>query len=359
MTGGRHLQHYLLSKVIMILVCSALFSVPTFAGSMEVNRQGFISALKLRASGGKGWYRADCIYCKEKNTFAVLFTPYGSGKSRKNPHFHCYHAKCGKSGTLQFLAKEIGHPEYATGGYVAPMDINMRIEDDLSDVAIEECMPPAGYRKKTDIQYLLDRGLTVEQLERYDFGLTRIHPDFKNYVIALVKEGGRTLGYVARLMMNKEEIDRLGLLRYRNSGSDFALLVYGIDEITENTRKVITVEGIYDKHATDRKLWLDSSEEVKCVCTFGAKLSDEQAEKISNKGKNIEEVVIMYDVGTVSKSKKVSGVASSYFPRVTVAALEGGDPDEVEPNQITDALSKVRSVVEYSLHELDTDKFEL
>lgn len=339
------------------MVCLVLLSATTFAADMQVNKAGFIRALKLKVSGSKGWFRSKCYFCSHNDTLGVLFERYG----KKNPHFHCY--KCQKSGTLKYLANAIGEPDLVSGEYVAPMDIGMKIGEEEVIQPIKECAPPVGFRRKKNIEYLIDRGVTQEQMELFKFGTTVVDPKLKGYVTLLVEEDGKVVGSVSRIMMEKEEVDRLNDLgqnmpRYRNSESDFENIVLGLDEIIEGlTTVVVAVEGAYDKLAVDRKLELYSSPEMKCVCTFGAKMSEAQAVKIHDKG--VDTIIIMYDDGEVEKSKKASSEASMVFPKVLTASLDGGDPDDVTANQIISALTNAKTITEYSLNELDTNKYEL
>ncbi len=317
-----------------------------------MNVKGFISVMKLRASGDKGWYRGNCPYCSTVSTFGVIFITSGYGDKAKKPHYHCYSAKCGKSGSINDLARKINRPDLVDGDNSSEEKVEVKKE------AVAVTLP-VGFRRRNDIKYLLDRGVTVQQMDMYEFGTTRIHPDFKDYVILSVKDGDKLIGYVARIMMSKDQSEEMGLLRYRNSGTDFGSTVLGINEINDETRVVIAVEGAYDKFAIDRKLDLYASSTMKCVCTLGTKLSETQAQRIKDKGKSVNTLIIMYDEGVVNKSKVVGGVASSYFDKILVASLTGGDPDEASKDQILDAISSARSLVEYSLHELDTNRLQL
>lgn len=318
---------------------------------MEINKEGFRLALQLRPSGDRGWMVTTCIFCGKRDRFGVLLEQHGEHK----PHFHCF--KCGKAGSLRFLARHIGRPELVSGTYVAPMDIGIEIETDL-DMDMPVCKQPIGFRRVNDHPYLDERHISNEQRQRYKFGTTRLHPKLRDeYMITIVEEGEVSLGYVARSLMSKSWIDEynstheIEYQRYRNSESDFSKLVFGLSDVDlEYTKTMIITEGMYDKLSVDRKMNLYNHPITKCGCTFGTKLSDIQATKIAMSG--VENVIILYDNGTVDKSKKVSKLASTYFRSVKIASLKTGDPDEVGVEELVSAVNNAKSVIEYSLTEL-------
>ncbi len=327
---------------------------------MEINKAGFISLLSLRTSGDRGWYHLpNCLFCNGKEKMAILLVPYGN----KKPHFHCF--KCMKAGSLRFLAKYIGKPELVSGEYIAPMDIGMSIDTTNSNATTPVCKPPIGFRRTKDHPYLDERMISHHQRELYKFGFSKVDPNVgSDYLTTLVEEGGVCVGYVSRSVMPKKWIDEYNNTndkeypRYKNSESDFENIVMGIDEISiDSTHTVVLVEGKFDKFAIDRKLCLYDSDEIKCGVSFGTKLSEVQSMKMAMRG--IDNLIILYDSGTVDKSKKVSKVASSYFKSVRIGSLPNGDPDESTQDEILSALEGAKSVTEYSLSELDTDKYEL
>lgn len=318
---------------------------------MEINKIGFITALKLRASGDRGWSITTCMFCGKKDRLGVMLD---TTEDRK-PHFHCF--KCGRAGSLKFLAKHIGRPELVSGEYVAPMTMEMEIDTEIN-MDMPVCSLPIAFRRTSDHFYLDERSISAEQRDRYKFGITKLDPKVKNdYMVTLVEEGGLCLGYVARSFMSKDWIDEYNRThdneypRYKNSKSDFSKLIFGLNDIEiDETHTMIITEGMYDKLAVDRKLNLYQDKSIKCGCSFGTKLSDIQAMKIAMTG--VENVIILYDEGTVDKSKKVSALASSYFRSVKISTLNGGDPDEVSEDVLIDAIVNTKSVTEYSLTEL-------
>ena len=62
------------------------------------------------------------------------------------------------------------------------------------------------------------------------------------------------------------------------------------------------MEGVFDKISVDKVLRLDDDESVKCVCTFGKKISTTQIEKLKTKG--VRNVILLYDFDAIKDIKK-------------------------------------------------------
>ena len=322
---------------------------------MEIDRTGIVNALRLRSSGDRGWLTGTCPFCQSKDKLGV----YLESTNDRKPSFHCFKASCGKSGSLIFLVRHIGRPELATGGYVAPMDMGISIEVDEEELSPKLFKPPIGFRRTSSHEYISRRGITDYQYSLYKFGVTKVDPKIgSDYVITLVEEDGKCVGYVSRSIQDKEYIDAYNKAnpdypfpRYKNSETDFSKLIFGIDEIVPGiTHTVILTEGMYDKFAVDRKMKLYENDEIKCGSSFGTKFSDIQAAKLALKG--IKNIVILYDAGVVDKSKKVSKTASSYFKTVKIGTIKGGDPDEVSAEEVIRGYTEAKSIVEYGVNEL-------
>ena len=160
---------------------------------------------------------------------------------------------------------------------------------------------PAGWKvSKASTKYLKERGITPADCIRYNIGATDLFRKFQNYVLIPIYENGEIRGYLGRYGAKKVPKDRL---RYNNSvGTEFSELLFGYDEIIENTTTVILVEGIFDKIAVDKVLHLWDNEEIKCVCTFGKKISPEQSKKLMLKG--VTNVILLYDFDAIKDIKK-------------------------------------------------------
>jgi len=169
---------------------------------------------------------------------------------------------------------------------------------------------PAGWKVSlASTEYLKNRGITPDDCKRYNIGYTNLFKKYENYVLIPIYDNGKIKGFVGRYGAKKVPDDKL---RYRNSsGTEFSELLFGYDEITENTLTVILVEGIFDKIAVDKTLRLWHTEEIKCVCTFGKKISPEQSKKLRLKG--VTNVILLYDFDAIKDIKRYGLELENYF----------------------------------------------
>jgi len=215
---------------------------------------------------------------------------------------------------------------------------------------------PMGFRRLHYSDYLDGRGFTSEQYDIFGVGMTDLHPKFRDhYILFSVVEEGIVVGYLGRYMASKEEIEILEasgseVFRYRNSSSDFAKLLAGIDEVTEDTESVIFVEGIMDKAGNDRNLRLYESPKVKCLCTFGSKFSIEQLAKVYRKG--VRNIILQYDPDAVKKIKRNIGLACRYFSVRAAICPQGKDPGDMSQEEATASISNLLNPIEFSLNTI-------
>jgi len=247
----------------------------------------------------RGQYICDCPLCGKSQHFYI---------SKTTQLWDC--KKCGSYGSIYKLLSLL-NKTYLLGG--ATVEIRETIQSLRSIVAesIEEdevtlkdlpvIKMPVGWKVSVaSTKYLLGRGITPADCKRYNIGATDLFRKYQNYVLIPIYDGGKIRGFVGRYGAKKVPSDRL---RYNNSvGTEFSELMFGYDEITENTTTVILVEGIFDKIAVDKVLCLWDSEEIKCVCTFGKKISPEQRKKLMLKG--VTNVILLYDFDAIKDIKK-------------------------------------------------------
>ena len=246
-----------------------------------------------------GQYICTCPFCGKEKHFYI---------NKKTQMFDC--KKCGEFGNIYKLLRFLDKTYLLNGATIENKDTIESIREMLANDAdssevevteLPEIKMPVGWKvlHKSN-PYLKSRGITSELCERYKFGSTCLLKKYKNYVLIPIYDNGKIRGYIGRYGSKKVPDDKL---RYNNSiGTQFAQLLFGYDDITNNTSSVILVEGVFDKIAVDRVLNLDSSEDIKCVCTFGKKISDEQIEKLKRKG--ISRVILLYDFDAIKEIKR-------------------------------------------------------
>ena len=204
---------------------------------------------------------------------------------------------------------------------------------------------PKGFRIVPKNRYLNSRGLTSEDIKRYGIGVVK-SDDWKidGYVIIPVKDNGEIRGYVGRY--GAKHVPK-GRLRYSNSvGVPFGELLYGYDEIPDGAECIILVEGCFDKFAVDRVLDLKNSDSVKCVATFGKKISDAQIKKLMKKG--VRSVLLLYDFDAIKEMKRYGMELAKYFD-VLITYTTKKDIDECTEEEALEVLASGQKPADFSM----------
>lgn len=295
------------------------------------------------------------------------------GISLEDGHrFGCFRkAKCGYTGSIYTLLKDLG--KYDVIVQERSSKLSGRIEserlsmEDL-DLNVPKTNLPLGWRRTQNHTYLQSRGFQKEDYDRYEVGMTLIDPRLKkDYVIFTVREGDEVKGWVARHIWSKDKIEQYNdayfkahgiknkIKRFRNSYSDFAKLIYGIDEIVENeTKTIIGVEGIFDKIGVDRLLDLSKIAHTKCNATFKCNVSDEQIAKWQIKG--IENLILLYDPDVVRAVKKNIERLGRYFNVMTGYSITGRDPGDMLREDIEYVMENLEDPTQFKLNKLEVSK---
>lgn len=319
-------------------------------------KEAIIDKLKLdpRGVSRKGWYTTDCPYCGTKQKFGVRFNDdprfkQWNSKVHKNKiSFNCYSGSCSESGTGNKLLKVLGLSHLISDiEYLEDKVIIPSYEEEEVQMDTPTMIKPIGFKRVFSNTYLDDRGFESWQYELYHIGVSRM---IRDRVIFLIIENGENKGYVARTTMEEKEIKRLknkGVIipKYKNQSVDFDKLVYGIDEVEEGD-SVIIVEGVTDKANVDRMLRVLGLGNVKCVCTFGKKISLVQFMKIKNR--NTNDILFLYDFDAINESKKYSHEASDYFKNVKVGLLLDKDPGDISLEEFISVIENSMTAQEFS-----------
>ncbi|BBL00342.1 hypothetical protein A3BBH6_05780 [Alistipes onderdonkii subsp. vulgaris] len=308
---------------------------------------------------------ARCPYCGKDGKYGVYI---GLETSRKKPFMaHCF--SCGASThslerTLEALGRMDLLPTRTASldgqlecSLLFPLEQVEEVDDELGIVEL-----PEFYRRTFLHPYLKGRGFTADDYEFFPVGTTRgLNFRYDDYVIFPVIDSGDTVGYVARHLWPKAEIDAYNrrakltgdysIRRFRNSTqNDFVKLLYNYDVVREGkTETVILCEGIFDVVALTRKLDLYENGRVAVVATFGKKISQAQIYKLQTKG--VSNVVVGYDGDAVDATKKTAEELSRYF-EVLVADIPDPEKDweDLTQREIYDIFAyRLRTPVEYKI----------
>jgi len=323
---------------------------------MIVNQQEVITLFHLKKSGNKGWMLGHCSYCGKDDHMGVIF-----GKTISS--FTC--KKCGVHGTLWKLLQKVNRLDLLDKFKIVNRNNTLekkKIIDEIElDLFLPRKTPPIGFKRIFSDEYLGGRGFTPEQFKLLPIGRTFIDSELKNYLIFLVEEDEECKGYIARHIFSKEKLDSINkirkskglykILRYRNSpDTDFGKMLYGYNEITEETLTVILVEGLTDKTNIDIKLDLYISDVMKCNACFGKTVSPHQIRKLQDK--NIENIILLFDPDAINESKEYAIELYKYF-NVEVGWLKGSkDPGDLNLDEILDVLENLENPVTFSKSKL-------
>lgn len=293
---------------------------------------------------------ANCPFCGHRE--------FGIAINLDNHPWQCYRKKhCGEAGTIFRLLKYTGKLNMLSSiripenrQKVEKKIIKRTQKEDIKDIEdflnIPNISPPIGFSRIQSDKYLEERRFT--SFTRYKVGTTHLDPVLRNdYVVFLIEQFGKTKGYIGRSRKSKETIEQLNksrkekgfgqILRYSNSpDTDFSKLLFGYDEITENTKSLIIVEGIFDKFRVDSLLMLNLQEEIKCVCTFKCKVSEEQ--KLLIASKKIEKIILLYDGDVLEMIKEVGVELKQEFETVLIGFHPTKDPGDMEWEDIENVM---------------------
>lgn len=331
-----------------------------------------IQELKIELNGHldgseKNLIAERCPYCQRKNKFAVYV---GKPTPRKTLFAsHCF--SCGKSNReLTPLLEKLGRTDLI---FEATTTLDAELEDspllldntgDQIDDSLDIIKPPKGFKRCYKNNYLKSRSFNADDYEYFPVGTTRgCNFQFDDYVIFLIVDDGDIVGWVARHIWPKQDIEEYNrkakrsgafqLRRYKNSTeNEFMKLLYNYDAIIEGeTDTVIIVEGPFDVIALTRKLELYDNQRVAVIATFGKKISTTQIYKIQSKG--VKTVVLAYDGDAVEAIKNTSQQLKSYFDTY-IADIEGDkDFDEMNYQEIYNTFAYgLRTPIEYALNKI-------
>jgi DNA primase len=285
------------------------------------------------------------------------------GISIENNHrFGCFRkGKCGEVGNIFKLLKKVNRLDLFADADNVTLTSSNYVEDIISEQThsipvLPEIQLPIGWRRIYENEYLKERGFTEEDFKCYEVGLTRLDSKLKDYIVFLTRQKDKLVGTVARYIKSKEEIKNIEektgkrVLRYRNSSTDFESLLLGIDECTNNTDTVILVEGLFGKRSVDEKLRLREQEEIKCLCTFGAKISETQLLLLHLAG--ISSIILFFDPDVINHIKKYSARLADEFQQVKIALIKekGKDPADLTEDEMIEVFSNLLDPLNFQIN---------
>ena len=303
------------------------------------------SILHIEKETRSGQYIIDvCPFCGKEKHFYI---------NKKTQLFDC--KKCGVTGSIYKLLKHLDKT-YLLGEKSVEFteqikSIRQSLQEELSTEQVVEELPkrnmPPGFRICIANKYLSSRGITRNDCKRYRIGETTVVFKYRKYILFPIYDGGDIRGFVGRYGNKVVPLDRL---RYNNSlNTDFASLLYGYDEIVSGeTETVIIVEGVFDKIAVDKKLGLWDDNSVKCVCTFGKKISNTQIQKLI--AKNVTNIILSWDFDALREIKNYGMELDRYFNVKVAVSTHKKDIDECTQDEVIEVFSNVQPIRDFSVN---------
>lgn len=316
--------------------------------------------LNGKLDGSKRNIIAECPFCGRPKFGVYVGMDKGHKKFGAS---NCF--RCGKSfHTLKLTLEALGHKELLPVETVDLDDDTVfdNLFDDEIDDELKEATLPNGYKRCYKNSYLKSRGWLSWDYEYFPVGTNRgFDREYNDYIILEVRDEGRCVGFVARSILSKDEIDSYNsrhhfkIRRYKNSdermGNGFSKMLYNYDAIeTMTTHSVILCEGPFDVVGLNRKLELYDNKHIVPVATFGKKISQEQMFKLQKKG--VEQIVIGYDNDAKETTSRIAMELEKYFD-VLIADIPNGvgkDWDEMDVEDIYDVFAfNLKTIREFNL----------
>lgn len=313
---------------------------------------------------GKNWI-TNCPECGNREFSISLSDNHPCGCFR--------HKECGFRSNVFGLMKKIGRVDILVNKDIKfdkIEKVKLVKEEHALDLELPDINIPMGWKRIYQDDYLESRGF--DAYDRYKVGVSNIHPQLADeFLIFLIEEENRLKGYIARSRKSKKEIDKLNsyykskgsqkkVLRYSNSLTDFGKLVYGLDEITEATKILIIVEGIFDKFNIDRLFELHGQKEIVCVCTFKCAVSPEQIYKIQQRGVNIETTILLYDPDVIDDIKKAAFDLRSYMGNILIGfADSGNDPGDFTMDDVEQVFNTLKTPSQFNIERINVKMIKL
>lgn len=312
-------------------------------GNFTISDTDLRSILHIEKETRSGQYICTCPWCSKEKHFYI---------NKHTQLFDC--KKCGVTGSIYKLLKHLDKT-YLLGDKSVELteqikSIRQLQSESNAEQTIEELpkrnMPP-GFRICVANKYLISRGITKKDCKRYHIGETRILFKYRNYILFPIYDNKEIRGFVGRYSNKVVPKDKL---RYNNSlDTDFASLLYGYDEIVSGeTETVIIVEGIFDKISVDKKLGLWDDNSVKCVCTFGKKISNVQIRKLV--AKNIANIVLSWDFDALKEIKSYGIELEKYFNVSVAVSRNKKDIDECTQEEVIDVFNNIQPITNFYIN---------
>lgn len=303
-----------------------------------IQKEELISLFPVYRTAPHGHIVTTCPFCNKENHFYInLNTQLWDCK------------KCGEDGNifklLNFLGKLylVGDFKSIDRSYIKNLGELEEEKNKKIDLTTPERRLPYGFKRLYFNDYLKRRGFIKRNYEDHVIGFTNVKIKLKDYIIFSVMEDNICKGYVSRYI--KDTKDKR-IPRYKNDkGANFSKLFFGFNELNNLTNTVLLVEGLMDKITLDNYFKLYNQSDIKCLCTFGKKISSFQTIKLLEKG--IKNIVLLYDEDAIKEMKKISLTLENFF-NVAVGFTKNNDINDSSEKEIEYMFENLKSPLEFN-----------
>lgn len=296
----------------------------------------------------------------EKNIYSICpwcgKDKFGVSIVNENNPFGCFRVECAETGTIFKLLKKLNRLDLL--GQSRQVDIFSRVENNFKDIEeaqnleVEEVPMPYGFKRIEYHPYLESRGFSDEDYEKYQAGITKINPSYKDYILFTVINGGKIVGYFGRIPYTRSQLEEINLKRKREgkrelerymntSDVSFDKIILGLDELDEFTEVVVAVEGLFNKKKIDDYLLLNNLTNMKCIATLGSSISEFQIRLLLNK--NFKIFILLYDADAILKIKKYSQKLMIYWSTFIIPLKDKEDLDDKKVEEIEELFDRIVS----------------
>jgi DNA primase len=228
-----------------------------------------------------------------------------------------------------------------------------------------------------NLKYLQDRNVTVElaaafglrysHAGRFDFTAADGRPAFQDYsrriIIPVLDLDGSLVSFQGRDITGTAEKKYLFPPEFASTGS---IIYNGHTAMQKKPKRLVLGEGVFDCIATQAAIELDPvlRSSTLAAATFGKKLGAEQLDKLKRLQvqAGLEAVVFMWDGERAALQSAVDAAVEcrGHGIRSLVAKLpKDRDPNEVEPEVVTDAIWNATEVTPQTAIKLKLDALRL
>lgn len=309
--------------------------------------EGVLINPKLNGTGTH--YVADCPFCNKAEHLYVQRKTDKKNERGENVSYMWNCKKCGEFGKLYKLLKKLDRLDLWSGKkqvFQSKKIDPLYSEKEDIDLESPRKSKPLGYKRIFNNKYLNSRGINDIDYKYWEFGIVNIERKWKDYIVVPIIEDGEWKGYLGRYSK-----DNPNKLRYMNSSNtDFAKLLYGFDRVTDLVDTVIICEGVFDVINVTQKLHLYDNDSMKCVCTFGKKISAYQIEKLRRT--NIKNIVLLYDDDAISDMKRYIVKLDLYFNVYGTLPVKNKDAGDMTRKELMRVLEEAQDPLNFKMNKI-------